>query len=104
MLTRVLVAHRRYAAQFFEVAPAFAELQREGRPAGNGEDILFSYVARRASGRLHRVHRVAVHELPAPYSIHGRNWQGHVAHRTRLLRACEAWLQEKRHEIGCHLL
>lgn len=103
-LTRVLFAHRRYAARFFEVVPRFAELQREGRPAGNGEDIIFSYTARKASGRLNRVHRVAVTELPAPHSIHGRNWQAHINHRTRLLRACEAWLQEKAHEDRRDLL
>jgi len=57
-----------------------------------------------ASGRLNRVHRVAVNELPAPHSIHGRNWKGHVAHRTRLLRACEAWLKGARHEDRRDLL
>ncbi|MCA9270488.1 MAG: glycosyltransferase [Planctomycetales bacterium] len=98
VLTRVLVAHRRYASQFFQVAPAFDDIQQGGKPVGNGEDIIFSYVARKASGRLNRVHRVAVNELPAPHSIHGRNWKGHVAHRTRLLRACEAWLKGARHE------
>ena len=104
VLTRVLVAHRRYAAQFFEVAPAFEAIQRDGRPAGNGEDILFSYVARRDSGRLNRIHRIDVKELPAPHSIHGRNWKHHIAHRTRLLRACEAWLKGAPHEAGRDLL
>ena len=104
VLTRVLLAHRRYAAQFFEVTPHFSAIQSGGKPQGNGEDILFSYTARRASGRLNRVHRVAVTELPAPHSIHGRNWQAHINHRTRLLRACEAWLQEKTHEDRRDLL
>ncbi len=104
VLTRVLLAHRRYAASFFKVAPMFTEIQSGGRPAGNGEDILFSYIARRDSGRLNRVHRVAVTELPAPHSIHGRNWQSHINHRTRLLRACEAWLQEETHEDRRDLL
>jgi hypothetical protein len=104
VLTRVLVAHRRYASQFFQVAPTFADVQREGKPAGNGEDIIFSYVAMSASGRLNRVHRAKVNELPAPHSIHGRNWKGHVAHRTRLLRVCEAWLKENQHEDRRDLL
>lgn len=43
-------------------------------------------------------------ELPASHSIHGRNWQAHINHRTRLLRACEAWLQEKTHEDRRDLL
>jgi hypothetical protein len=104
VLTRVLMAHRRYAAEFFQYAPRFTDIQRDGKPAGNGEDIIFSYVARRASGRLNRVHRVPVNELPAPHSIHGRNWKAHVAHRSRLLRACEAWLKENQHEDRCNLL
>ncbi len=94
VLTRILLAHRRYASRFFQVAPTFDELQREGRPAGNGEDIVFSYVARHASGRLNRVHLVPLTELPAPHSIHGRNWKAHVKHRTRLLKACEQWLND----------
>jgi len=54
VLTRVLVAHRRYASRFFQVASALADVQREGKPDGNGEDIIFSYVARGESGRLNR--------------------------------------------------
>ncbi len=92
VLTRVLLTARRYAAQFFEAARAFDGIQRDGSPAGNGEDILFSYVVRRESGSLHRIHRVPVHELPAPHSIHIRDRNAHVTHRTRLLRACESWL------------
>jgi len=104
VLTRVLLAHRRYASQFFRFARTFDDVQREGKPTGNGEDIIFSYVARRASGRLNRVHGVSVNELPAPHSIHGRNWKGHVAHRSRLLRACEQWLKENQHEDRRDLL
>jgi len=104
VLTRVLVAHRRYASKFFQVAPAFADVQQGGKPAGNGEDIIFSYVAMSESGRLNRVHRLAVRELPAPHSIHGRNWKGHVTHRTRLLRRCEAWLKGERDEADRDLL
>lgn len=104
VLTRVLLADRRYAARFFEVAPRFAAIQREGLPEGNGEDILFSYLVRQVSGRLNRVHRVAVTELPAPHSIHRRDWQAHIDHRTRLLRACEAWLQEQVREERRELL
>lgn len=93
VLTRALLAARRYAADFFDVAPEFESVQREGRPAGNGEDILFSYTAMRYTGRFNRVHRLPVNELPAPHSIHGRNWSAHIAHRSRLIRACEAWLK-----------
>lgn len=105
ILTRVLLAHRRYVADFFDVAPEFDAIQREGKPVGNGEDILFSYTAMRYTGRLNRVHRLPVTELPAPHSIHGRNWSAHLKHRTRLLRACEAWLHgEPSHENRRDLL
>lgn len=93
VLTRVLMTHHSHAATFFRVAPRFDEIQQESRPHGNGEDIIFSYAAMRRSGQLNRVHRLPVTELPAPHAIHG-NWKRHVAHRTRLLRACQAWLKE----------
>jgi hypothetical protein len=93
VLARVLLAHRRYAADFFRVAPVFAEIQRDSCPFGNGEDIILSYTARSSSGRLNRVHDIPVRELPAPHAMHGRNRAAHIAHRTRLLQACEAWLQ-----------
>ena len=93
VLTRVLLAHRRYFAEFFLHAPRFAEVQSQSRPVGNGEDIILSYVARHSSGRLNRVHDIPVRELPAPHAMHGRNWAANIAHRTRLLQACEAWLQ-----------
>lgn len=95
VLTRVLVAHRDHAARFFAAAPRFEDIQREGRPAGNGEDIIFSHVAMRSSGRLNRVHQLAVRELPAPHAIHSRDWRRHIAHRTKLLRACQAWLRQE---------
>ena len=100
VLTRVLVAHRRYASRFFQVASIFCDVQRDGEPRGNGEDIVFSYVAMRESGRLNRVHRMAFNELPSPHSIHRRDRKSHIAHRTRLIRACEDWLQGERHEAA----
>ena len=93
VLTRVLLASRRYASAFFDVATNFEAIQRDARPLGNGEDILFSYTAMGASGRLNRVHRLPITELPAPHPIHGRNWSGHLAHRSRLLRAADHWLK-----------
>jgi hypothetical protein len=92
VLTRVLLAHRCSFPEFFRVASAFEEIQRQSRPFGNGEDIILSYATRRSSGRLNRLHAIPVHELPAPHAMHGRNWAAHIAHRTRLLRACEDWL------------
>jgi hypothetical protein len=98
VLTRALMAHRRYAAAFFAEAPHFSRLQKAGRPQGNGEDIIFSYVARRAArGRLHKTHDLPVIELPAPHGIHHMHGQHHITHRSRLLRACEAWLAGTQH-------
>jgi len=92
VLTRAVLTHRRHAAAFFEFAPAFEALQRDGRPYGNGEDILFSYAVMRHSGRLNRAHRVPVLELPSPDGINTRDRGDHLAHRTRLMRACQAQL------------
>lgn len=96
VLTRILMAQRKHAARFFLAEPIFAELQQFGRPAGNGEDIIFSYVVQHFSGRLNRVHDVPITELPAPHSIHRRHRKTHLRHRTRLLRACEKWLRTSR--------
>ena len=104
VLTLALIAHRRYAAEFFQVAPHFSEIQRHGQPAGNGEDIIFSYVVRRQSGRMNRTHSVPIIKLPAPHAIHRRDRTAHIAHRTRLLRACEAWLEKSREESSRELL
>jgi hypothetical protein len=105
VLTRALLASRRYAADFFDVASGFETIQREGKPVGNGEDILFSYTVQRYTGRWNRVHVLPINELPAPHSIHGRNWSAHLAHRSRLMRACDAWLQgEPPHENRRDLL
>ncbi len=92
VLTRALVASRRHAATFFADAPAFAALQAGSQPPGNGEDIIFNYVAMRHSGRLNRIHDVAADELPAPHSIWERDRAVHMEHRTQLMRACQAWL------------
>lgn len=99
-LTRALVGARRYAAEFFATAPQFAELQSGSSPPGNGEDIIFSYVAMRHSGRPNRVHDVEVTELPAPHSIWERDRTDHMAHRTALMRACQAWLESVGVEAG----
>ena len=92
VLTRALVASRRYAAAFFRDASRFEAIQRDSRPSGNGEDIIFSYSVMRRTGRLNRIHHLPVHELPSPDPIHRRDAAAHLEHRGRLMRACEAWL------------
>jgi len=94
VLTRALIVRREYMADFFHLAyrPEIIEVQRRSRPPGNGEDILLSYAVRLATGRLNRLHGLPVRELPAPHAI--ESLPGHWPHRTRLLRTCEAWLEE----------
>lgn len=94
VLTRVLLMDRMYAPLFFLAEPRFADIQASGKPFGNGEDIILSYVARRESGRMNVACKVEVKELPSPNSIHGRDWSGHLSHRSRLIKACEAWISE----------
>ncbi|WP_289020359.1 glycosyltransferase [uncultured Ornithinimicrobium sp.] len=93
ILTRALMTARSNAATFFAAIGEFEELQMSSDPRGNGEDIVFSYAVLRQSRRLHRVHRLPCHELPAPDAIHRRDWPTHVSHRTNLMRACESWVQ-----------
>lgn len=69
--------------------------EHPGQPRGNGEDIVLSYTALQASGRLNRVYP----DLPyrnlagafAPESISVR-YPGHAAHRTAVVRWCVAHL------------
>lgn len=96
VLTRAVLTHRSNFAEFFRLAPMFDEIQRNSQPHGNGEDIIFSYVAMNRSGRKNRIHSVAKLELPDTDSMNGRDRAAHVAHRSRVLRACEAWLSRCR--------
>jgi glycosyl transferase family 64 len=92
VLTRALVCARRYCAKFFEHVHRFDELQRDSVPYGNGEDIIFSYLAMKESGRMNRIHALPVLELPAEQSIFERS-AGHFEHRTRIMQACQRWLE-----------
>lgn len=96
VLTRALVVSKKLLAAFFLYLPDFDEVQRDSRPHGNGEDIILSYVAMRESCSANRTYHFNKRELPAPHAIHARS--GHGSHRTRLMRFCENWLKETRHE------
>lgn len=97
VLTRALVASQHYAGDFFVEASRFHSLQQGSLPPGNGEDIIFSYLAMRRSGRLNRIHDVEVSELNADHSIWERNRDAHMAHRTTIMRACRDWVSGERH-------
>lgn len=103
VLTRALVFHRKYAAAWLAAALRFEKILRDGSPVGNGEDILLSYVARKATGRLNRVHKLPSTELPPgprEVGIHSRGWGAHLTHRTRLCRFLEDWLKPTDDEKG----
>ena len=91
VLTRALICPRIYCAKFFEHVHVFDELQRDSQPYGNGEDIIFSFVAMKLSGQLNRIHGLPVTELPEEFAI-GKRTRDHLDHRTRVLDACQRWL------------
>jgi hypothetical protein len=92
ILTRCLVAPAEYAVRFFEHERYF-EILDAGEPPGNGEDIVFSYIARAYSGKSNRCYPYAAKELRARQAIH-RRVSDHKAHRTRVLETCLRWLAE----------
>ena len=93
VLTRALVASRDLVIKFLQCAPRFDDLQKGGIPNGNGEDIIFSYTAVKHSGELNRIYKLDVTELPAPDAIHKR--PNHLKHRTRIMKACQTWVNSK---------
>jgi len=90
-LTTAVLTHKQYVLDAMQMAYTLDSLVRQGRPLGNGEDILLSYAAMRASGRPQQVHALAYKRLPDPYAIH-RRWGGHGKFRTQLCEACAAWV------------
>lgn len=93
VLTRAMIFRREYCGDFFsDLRSQFDPVQESGRPYGNGEDILLSYLVRKRTGRLNRIHGVSWKELPAPHAIYTQ--RGHKQHRTRVLQACEEWLRD----------
>lgn len=92
VLTRIVALSRELALQTIAVLEHFQNIQENSEPHGNGEDIILSFVAMSASGRLNRVYatRNRVVELRAPHAISRR--KGHYEHRRRVLDACIEWL------------
>ena len=91
-LTRVTCVSRRWVPRYFD---ALAEMGLEIDPArGGGEDIVFSYAARAATG-----HRPVV--VPGHYEdLIARHAQANragaqAAERTRIMRACQRWLERE---------
>jgi len=91
VLTRAMICSREYAAWFFAALGRFRHLFDGSVPYGNGEDILLSYVAMAEYGQLNAAYDLPVKELPSNDAICKR--AGHNAHRTRIVQACEMWLE-----------
>jgi len=92
VLTRALVCTKSHCLDFFMHQDEF-RLIDQGVPRGNGEDIVFSFIAMARSKRLNRIHNLSWTELPDRSSISSR--PGHWSHRTRVLRYCTDWLSKK---------
>jgi len=90
ILTTAMMAHRRYAAMALAMRehPVIGPILLEGRPYGNGEDLVISYVAMKTSGQLNLAHELFVQKLSRPDAI-CRRWPNHFNYRTRLMRALD---------------
>ena len=90
ILTTAMMAHRRYAAMALAMRehPVIGPLLLEGKPYGNGEDMVISYVAMKASGQLNLAHELTVQKLPHEHAI-CRRWPNHFNYRTKLMRALD---------------
>jgi hypothetical protein len=86
VLTRFMMFKRSYASKFFSYSDCLVELQKKARPLWNGEDIFFSLVILKLSGRPNiaykglRISRIKNDE-PGISS-----WRGHHQFRSTLIR------------------
>jgi len=67
-----------------------------GRPKGNGEDILLSYTAMAASGKLNQAHNLMINQEPQdPKIAISKREPTHVEHRTKVLERCRSLLLDQ---------
>ncbi len=87
ILTRALVCSRRVNNTALSVIDLFHDL--EGRPRGNGEDILLSFAGMALSKKLNFAYPVPAVDYPGcdASAIHKR-WAGHLAHRRKMVSRC----------------
>jgi len=90
ILTTTMIAHRRYASMAlqFRDHPEIGPILATGKPYGNGEDMVISYVAMRESGKLNHACAMSGKRLPQPHAI-CRRWPHHFKYRDRLLKALD---------------
>lgn len=93
-LTRAVVVSRELLCRFMFDYLQFEHMQTEAIVYGNGEDIIMSYVAQKYSGKKNRCWNFEKTELPAGNdSLHRRDWEVHIKHRTRVMHACQEWIK-----------
>jgi len=95
VLTRCLLVSKRNCLSAFTFSLNFQDLP--GEPAGNGEDIILSYVSMHNGKQLNRTYRLPYQEHndtdqnDAPVAIF-RRWRHHLAHRTMVVNRCKKLL------------
>jgi hypothetical protein len=84
VLTRLLVCDKMLCNLFFKCKPIIEHIYREGKPYGNGEDILLSFIGKiyYNVNKHYLVSNIVVTELPNQYSINGHN--NHIPYRKNL--------------------
>lgn len=89
-LTRVTCVNRRWVSRYFD---AIAEMGLAIDPArGGGEDIVFSYAVRAATGRRPMVVPGSYQDLIARHALANRHGS-QAEDRTRIMRVCQKWLE-----------
>ncbi|HWF37504.1 MAG TPA: hypothetical protein VG322_03230 [Candidatus Acidoferrales bacterium] len=87
VLTTCLMIHRKYINEYFRHVPAFDDLRDYG--CGNGEDIVMSYVVRKATGEKGRAHGVPFADFDKHLAEHSVSRRpGHMAVRNEITRRC----------------
>ena len=84
VLTRLLVCDKMLCNLFFKCKPIIEHIYKEGRPYGNGEDIVLSFIGKLYYNvnKHYLVSNIIVTELPSQYSINGNN--NHIPYRKKL--------------------
>lgn len=97
-LTRVTCVNRRWVSRYFD---AVSVMGLDIDPArGGGEDIVFSYAMRAATGHRPLVVPGHYEDLIARHALANRNGS-QVADRTRIMQACQRWLEQERVDHAC---
>jgi hypothetical protein len=82
VLTKILICQRKLCSLFFACKPLIERIYIKGEPYGNGEDIVFSFIASIYYKRKHTCLRIPIKELAQHHAIsHKKN---HLPYRKEL--------------------